>query len=84
VRRGDLAKLITPVAQDREERTIAIVTSLDLSPLTLEEQRRGLAAMDMAEQLRQEILAHRGGRPFTPESWELLNESRDQRGQELA
>ena len=84
LRRADLAKLITPVAPRPDERGMVIRTSLDRSPLTAEERRRGLAAMDDADRLRQEILAQRGGQLFTPESWELLNESRDERSRDPA
>ena len=63
---------------------MVIHETLDRSPLTAEERRRALEAMDAADRLRQEILARRGGQPFTPESWELLNASRDERSRNLA
>jgi len=44
-----------------------------------EERRRGLEALERVERLEAEILKERGGQPFSPPSWELLNESRDER-----
>ena len=84
LRRADLVKLVTPLAPRPGEQGMIIHPSLDRSSLSAEERRRGLAAMDEADRLRQEILAQRGGQLFTPESWELLNESRDERSRELA
>ena len=84
MRRVDLAKLVTPVAPRPDRRGRVLQESLDRSPLTPEAQRRALEAMDAAERLAQEIRARRGGRLFTPESWELLNESRDERSRDLA
>ena len=83
MRRADVAKLISPVDVRPPEQGMVIHDRLDRSPLTPEERRRGLEAMDVANRLRQEILERRGGEPFTPESWVLLNESRDERSRDL-
>jgi len=47
-----------------------------------EEQQRGLAALERMKALSDEIMAERGGVPFSP-SWELLNEARDERSRQL-
>lgn len=85
LRRADVARLVTPVGHALPEQGMAVIHEhLDRSPLTPDQQRRGLEAMDDAQRLSEQILARRGGRPFTPESWELLNESRDERSRDLA
>jgi len=78
LKRADLAQLITLIGHQAGAATNAI------PKLTPAEQRRALAAMDAAARLREEIAAGRGGQPFAPDSWELLNESRDQRSRDLA
>lgn len=67
LRRADLATLVTPVGLRQDLPGMVIHESLDRSPLTLEERRWALAAMDAAERLAKQILAGRGGQPFTPE-----------------
>lgn len=49
-----------------------------ITPLTEEEIRRGLAAMDAARELREQMRAERGGRPL-PSSWPLIREEREKR-----
>ena len=73
----------------RDERTRQLEEALstqspDFVPprLTLEEQRRGLEAFARLQRLGEEILARRGAVPF-PDSWEVINEQRDQRSREL-
>ncbi len=51
-------------------------------PLSDEERRRGLEAMQAAKQLRQRILARRGGEPL-PSSWGLIREAREVRTSQL-
>jgi hypothetical protein len=54
---------------------------LGIRPLTEEEQKAALAAVARARELQQELLAKYG--TLTPEGWELLNESRDERTKDL-
>ncbi|MBI4492651.1 MAG: hypothetical protein HY690_07660 [Chloroflexi bacterium] len=49
--------------------------------LTKEQQRRGLQALAELERFRDELAAKYG--KLTPESWELLNQSRDERTRDL-
>ena len=49
--------------------------------LTKDEQRRGVQALAELERLSAEIAAKRG--KLAPESWELINQSRDERTGEL-
>ncbi|MCD6030517.1 MAG: Helix-turn-helix domain [Thermomicrobiales bacterium] len=83
LRRGDLASLITPVREERErasdESEEGTVPPRRLTP---EERDRGLAALERMIALSDQILAERGGKPFSP-SWELLNEARDERTRQL-
>ncbi len=51
--------------------------------LTPEQRERGLAAMARLRELNDELLAERGGRPFSPSSLELLDEARDERTRQL-
>jgi excisionase family DNA binding protein len=51
--------------------------------LTAEERRRGLAALENLKRLQQEMLAERGGMPYSP-AWKLINEARDERGRALS
>jgi hypothetical protein len=50
--------------------------------LTPEEKQRGLDAMERLKALSDQILAERGGKPFSP-SWKLINEARDDRSRQL-
>lgn len=52
-----------------------------LGRLTEEEQQRGLQALAGLERLSAEIAARH--RKLTPESWELLNQSREERTRDL-
>jgi len=54
---------------------------LVIPSLTKEEQRRGLRALVALERLSAEIAARHGS--LTPESWELINQSRDERTRDL-
>lgn len=51
--------------------------------LTVEERQQALDRMAELVRISDEIMARHGGGPFTPESWELLNEARDERDREL-
>lgn len=83
LKESDVAAMIAPIRGVRE---VPLLTTPDgrpsLPPLTPEEQRQGFAALEAARQLRTELLERRGGVPFSP-SWELLNEARDERTEQL-
>jgi hypothetical protein len=49
--------------------------------MTKEQQRRGLELLAEVKRLRAEQLARYG--EFTPESWVLINEARDERTEQL-
>ena len=82
VRPSDLARLVSPrpVRLDqgghlaRTERPV-------IPPLTKEQQRRGLQALAELERLSAALAARHG--TLIPESWELLNRSRDERTRDL-
>lgn len=86
VRRRDLDRLIEPRAVGQRVPTERAEVDDDWTSLprrlTPEEQRRGLEALERVKALQAEMLAKRGGVPF-PESWELINEMRDERPQDL-
>ena len=83
LRRGDLATLITPVPSRAEGVSkMSGDEHPEIRRMTPEEQRRGLAALEHARRLNEEILAERGGKPFSP-SWEIINEMRDERTRQL-
>lgn len=46
--------------------------------ITIAEQQRGLQALANLERISSQIFARHG--KLTPESWELLNQSREERG----
>jgi len=84
LKRADLARLIRPARNPEQERaTVADQERERLSrPLTEAERQQALAALKAAERLRAEMLAQRGGKPFS-DSAEILNELRDQRSRDL-
>ena len=83
LRRGDLVALITPVrAQAKEPATLTRDEHPEKRRLTPEQRQRGLAALERMTALSDEIMAERGGQPFSPSS-ELLNEARDERSRQL-
>lgn len=67
LRRADLSTLITPAGSGaiRVEK-LGGDEIITIPRMTLEEQQRGLAALERAEQLSKQILARRGGKPFPP------------------
>lgn len=82
VRPSDLAGMVSPRparlgqgAHTTQSKRIVI------PPPTREERRRGLQALAELERFRDELAARHG--KLTPESWELLNQSRDERTQDL-
>ena len=83
LKRADLAKLITPAHAGGQEAGAMSPAEAQLIPrLTPDQRRRSLAAVEAAKRLQHELLAERGGKPFSP-SWELLNEARDERSRQL-
>ena len=84
LKRTDLMNLITPsrAAGEKGDDTVRGERAM-IRPLTPEEQRRALAALERVERLQQRILNEWGGAPVSP-SWELLNEARDERTRQLS
>lgn len=80
IKREDLAARISPVRQDRAS---AFPDRPPIRKLTPEERQRGLEAIERLKQLRAEMLAARGGKPFSPSS-ELIREMREERTRELS
>lgn len=82
VRPSDLARLVVPrpARADNGGRG-AEPERLVIPALTREEQQRGFKALAELERLGAAIAARHGR--LTPESWELLNQSRDERSRDL-
>ena len=84
VRPSDLARLVAPrPARAAHGGRKAPSERLVIPPLTEEEQRRGLQALAELERLGAAIAARHGHGKLTPESWELLNQARDERTRDL-
>lgn len=82
VRPADLVRLVAPrPARSEPGGRPAQSQGPAISSLTLEEQQRGLLALAELDRLSAAIAARRG--TLSPESWELLNESRDERTRDL-
>lgn len=82
VRPSDLARLVAPrPPRLGQGRPLGRSERPAIRRLTQEEQRRALQALAELERLSAAIAARHG--PLTPESWELLNESRDERTRDL-
>jgi excisionase family DNA binding protein len=83
VRRVDLEQAVRP-AHDTKPGSLAADPELArlFQPITPEERRQGLAAVERARRSQAEQLAKRGGVPY-PSSWELINELRDERSRQL-
>lgn len=82
VRQSDLARLVTP--RDPRHGQRGGVTHPERSGvprLTRDEQQRGLQILADLERFRDELAARHG--TLTPESWELLDQSRDERTRDL-
>lgn len=82
VRPSDLDRLVVPrpARADHGGRG-AEPEQLVIPPLTKEEQQRGFRALAELERLGTAIAARHGR--LTPQSWELLNQSRDERSRDL-
>ena len=82
VRPSDVARLVTPrPVRPVREAGMARPEQFEIPPLTKEQQRRGLQALAELERFRDELVAKQG--KLTPESWELLNHTRDERTRDL-
>lgn len=77
VRYDDLMQLLTPLEIEQEDRERADNRLPRHERLTDEEQHRARAAVAGARTLQHEFRARYG--TMSPESWEVLNESRDER-----
>ena len=75
IRRQDLDGLFTSVRVEPP-------SALDIKPLTAEEMRRGLEAIAAAEAFRKELLAKRGGKPFSS-SVPIIRRARAERSKQL-
>ncbi len=80
---SELALWVTPARQGGEKGDrMAQKERLKLGPLTSEEQRQMLAAIEGAKRLQTEMLFRRSGKPF-PSSVTILDELRDRRTRDL-
>ena len=83
LRPHDLSVLITRVRPSTEQvHDESEIERIKRRKLTPEEVRRGLEAMDRAEQLANQIQAQRGGKLF-PDSSEIIHEMRDERDRQV-
>ena len=86
VRRSDLAALVKPVRTNPhtvpEPRREGGEDWRTVPKLTPDEQAKALAVVEDLRRMREELLAEREGRPFSP-AWILVNEARDERSNEL-
>jgi excisionase family DNA binding protein len=81
VRPSDLARLVAPRPPRQEQGSVARAERPVVPRLTKAEQRRGLQALAELERLSAAIAARHG--KLTPESWELLDQSREERTRDL-
>lgn len=82
LKQADLDQALTPARRDAQEGGRAAHTErVVIRPLTAAEQHQGLRALAELTRLRQELAAKYG--TSTPASWELLNQSRDERTRDL-
>jgi excisionase family DNA binding protein len=83
VRYEDVIRLITPLGS-RSEQGGRAKQAVEFTPrrLTLQEQKRALAAIDAAEKLEAEIRAQNQGKPL-PDSASLIRSERERRTWEL-
>jgi excisionase family DNA binding protein len=83
VKRGDVARLITPaVSAMANGGRAASPDAESVRRLTPEEQERGLAAIEDLQRLHQELDA-KYGRQLSAPSWKLLQTARGERSQQL-
>lgn len=83
IRRVDLAAILRPVSAPESQWNSPVVdwVSGHRRP-TPDEKRRAVEAVAAARAIHREFLARRGGEPFSP-SWELIDEARDERSEQL-
>jgi excisionase family DNA binding protein len=86
VRRVDVERLMEPL--DPAEQTEQPAAEDDwkeraLRPLTEDEKERGLRAMREAFTLSDEIVARRGGKPFSVSSTEIIRREREKRTRQI-
>lgn len=86
LKREELSRLIKPVgadeALDRAASDSDEVERIRRRKLTPEEVERSLAAFERARQHREDLLAQRGGVPFS-DSVEIIREMREERDRQL-
>ena len=83
IKRDELARLVAPLGIGGERNArVPNGTRMVVPPITPAQQRQALEAVEAAKRLQAELLARRGGVPF-PNSWELINEARDKRSEQL-
>lgn len=83
LRPHDLSVLITRVRPSTEQvHDESEIERIKRRKLTPEEVERGLAALERAQQHRQELMAQRGGVPF-PNSVDIIREMREERTRQL-
>ena len=81
LKKADLERSLTPVGQEKGGEQTVPEHERRVRRLTIKEQQRGLRALREMQRLRAELAATYG--TLTPESWELVNASRDERTREL-
>lgn len=88
IRRSDLTNVMTPVhglpgdaaAPVKDVQATPMQTTI--RPLTEEEKRRGLEALEASRKLGERMRARRGGQPFE-ETWPIIREAREERSRQL-
>ncbi len=83
IKQSDLTRLITP-AREPQEKGEAVSRSerLEIPKLTAQEKRRALVALERAQRDAAMLLEPQG-QYQGPESWELLDEAREERARQL-
>lgn len=80
----DVEKLVVPARGNTTKGgTMATIEQTTVRPFTAEEQAQARLAVEQARKLQAAQLRAREGKPFSP-SWELLEQTREERGRELA
>ena len=83
IKQEDLDKLITPVREKKEEDSWEKERERLAMPLTEEEKKQGLAALESAKKFSAEMLKRRGGELFS-DSTEIIREMREERTRQLS
>ena len=83
LKRGDLTALVTAApTRTTAEQSVAPLPASEIRPPTPEEWERGLAALERAQRLAEQIFVQRGCKLFPP-AWETIAEMRDERTRQL-